>query len=123
MEKRAEIDKLIKESETTEKEKEKLLREVKIKVLKRRTMRLSIKEGSATSVMSGFGDSYIVPFAVALKSNNFQISMLTSLTGLISPIAQTFGSNLMEKNPRKKIPQCSRPHCPSIRIILNQCRL
>ena len=97
------IDKIIKESEKTPEEKKKILEEVKINLEKKRTMNLSIKEGSATSVMSGLGESYIVPFAIALKSSNFQISMLTSFTGLISPIAQIFGSNLMEKNPRKKI--------------------
>jgi len=70
---------------------------------KERTQKLSIKEGSATSVMFGFGSEYITPFALALKSNNFQIGVLNSLSGLFSPLFQIYGSKLMEKYSRKKI--------------------
>jgi len=70
---------------------------------KKRTMKLSIKEGGAWAVMNGIGDSYISPFALSLGANNFQIGLLSSFPGLISPISQIFGSKLIEKYPRKKI--------------------
>ena len=73
------------------------------KMEKARTMKLSIKEGASCSVMSGLGDSYITPFALALKASDFQIGLLSSLTSLFPPLAQIFGSKLIEKYSRKKI--------------------
>ncbi|PIN77522.1 hypothetical protein COV15_01890 [Candidatus Woesearchaeota archaeon CG10_big_fil_rev_8_21_14_0_10_34_12] len=70
---------------------------------KERTMKLSIKEGSVSSVMSGLGDSNLSLFALALNANNLQMGFLSSFPGLVTPIAQIFGSRLMEKYRRKKI--------------------
>lgn len=82
---------------------EKVLEEAKENMEKERTMKLSIKEGATSTVMSSFGDSYITPFAIALKSNNIEIGFLSSFIGLLGPLAQIKGSRLMEKFPRKKI--------------------
>ncbi|MFA6022591.1 MAG: MFS transporter [Candidatus Pacearchaeota archaeon] len=68
-----------------------------------KTRKYSIIEGSATSVMSGAGDSYITPYAIELGANNAQIGLLTSLAGVFGPISQIYGSKLMEKYSRKKI--------------------
>ncbi len=70
---------------------------------KEKTMKLSIKEGTVSTVMSSFGDAYIIPYALSLNANNVQIGLLSSLTGLIGPLAQIKGSRLMERFPRKKI--------------------
>lgn len=70
---------------------------------KNRTMKLSVKEGSSASVMSGAGTDYVTPYALALNANNMQIGLLSSLPGLISPLSQIFGSRLMEKYQRKKL--------------------
>jgi MFS family permease len=70
---------------------------------KAKTRSLSIKEGASASVMSGAGESYITPYALELGANNAQIGLLTSLTGMLGPISQIFGSKLIEKNSRKKI--------------------
>ena len=70
---------------------------------KNKTMKLSIKEGGYASVASGLTSEYVTPFALVLKANNSQIGFLSSLVGIISPIAQIFGSRLMEKYPRKKL--------------------
>ncbi len=70
---------------------------------KRKACKISINEGSASSAGSGFGDSFIVPFAEALKANAFHIGLLSAFSGLISPIAQHFGNKLMEKFSRKQI--------------------
>ena len=70
---------------------------------KDRTMKLSIKEGSATAVMSGAGESYIVPYALALKASNFQIGLLTSFVNLFGAGAQIIGGKLGYYFDRKKI--------------------
>lgn len=84
-------------------DKEKVLTEAEEMLEKERTMSLSIKEGSSTSVMSALTDNFVSPFALALNANNAQIGFLSSLTGLISPFAQIAGSKLMEKYSRKRI--------------------
>lgn len=71
--------------------------------LKKETLKESINEGSWFSVMSGTGTNYITPFALILNATNFQIGLLTSLVGLISPFSQLYGSRLIEKHPRKEI--------------------
>ena len=71
--------------------------------LKKRTRELSIKEGSATAFMSGAGESYIVPYALALNANNAQIGFLTSFVNLFGAIAQIFGGRFTYKFSRRKI--------------------
>ena len=66
-------------------------------------LKTSIKEGSASAASAGFGDNFIAPFAVALKATPLQISFLSSLPNLLSPIAQSFGSRLIETRSRKNI--------------------
>ena len=41
-----------------------------------RAKKISVKEGSAHSVMEGFGSRYITPFALAIGANNAQIGLL-----------------------------------------------
>ena len=62
------------------------------KELKEKTLKLSVKEGSATSVMSGTGEAYIVPFALSLNASNFQIGFLSSFVALFGAIFQVVGS-------------------------------
>ncbi|MCX6748362.1 MAG: MFS transporter [Candidatus Pacearchaeota archaeon] len=71
--------------------------------LKEATLKLSVKEGGAASIMSGLTDSYITPFALTLNANNAQIGFLSSFASLLAPISQILGSRLMEKYSRKKI--------------------
>jgi len=75
----------------------------KIEKLKERARKISIKEGSWTGVHGSFGDSYITPYAIALNSPNMEIAFLSSFPGLLGPLSQWFGSNLIEKYSRKKI--------------------
>ncbi|HVY01726.1 MAG TPA: MFS transporter [Candidatus Nanoarchaeia archaeon] len=72
-------------------------------VQRKQAAHISIKEGASSSVMSGLGDSYISAFMVELTKNPLLIGLISSLPGLLSPIAQIYGSRLMEKHPRKKI--------------------
>ena len=70
---------------------------------KQKALEHSITEGSAANFSAGMGNSYITPFALALNSNPFQIGLLSSFSGLASPLAQFFGSKLMETHSRKRI--------------------
>lgn len=75
----------------------------KIKELRHKARKLSIKEGTYATIRNSLGDSYITPFAVAINSSNFLIGMLSSLSGLLGPISQWQSSRLIEKYSRKKI--------------------
>ncbi len=70
---------------------------------KQKALKISIKEGSASGFSESIGSTYIVPFVKELQGNALHVGILSAISGLISPLAQFFGSNLMEKNSRKKI--------------------
>src|SRR3989338_1161875 len=97
------IESLEKEDIEEHKKGKRILEQVKDRMEKERTMALSIKEGSAASVMGATGESYITPFALALNANNAQIGFLSSFSGLFGPLSQLAGSKLMEKFSRRKI--------------------
>lgn len=63
----------------------------------------SIKEGIFASAKGSFGDYYISPFAIAINASNSLVALLSSITGLLGPLSQIFGSKLIEKYTRKKI--------------------
>ena len=81
----------------------KIIESVRVRMEKEKSRQISIKEGVASSFMTGFGDSYITPFALHLNANNVHIGLLTSLTNLFAPFTQILGSKLMERFKRKKI--------------------
>jgi len=97
------VKEVIKKANLSTENKKEIMKDIEDRAQKERTMKLSIKEGSFSSVMSGFGDSYISPYALSLNASASQVSFLSSFSGLLSPIAQIFGSKLMEKYPRKKL--------------------
>ncbi len=97
-------ERIVEETEMKEKrDVESLSKKVKERIEKERTMKLSVKEGAVASVMNGFGDQYITPYALALNANNAQIGFLASFVGLLGPLSQIGGSKLMEKSSRRKI--------------------
>ena len=71
--------------------------------LNSKTMRLSIFEGAFGVFSTTLSDNYITPFALSIDSTSFQIGMLTSFGGLLSPIGQIISSRLIEKRSRKKV--------------------
>ncbi len=75
----------------------------KIRNLKYKGREYSIKEGVFASAKSAFGDHYISPFAIAINISSSLVAMLTSISGLLGPLSQIFGSRLIEKYSRKKI--------------------
>lgn len=78
-------------------------------IKKSKALDVSIKEGSAASVSSSFGDSYIGAFTteIARQTNpanaGLYVGSLSAISSLVSPIAQFYGSNLMKKYSRKHI--------------------
>ena len=71
-------------------------------ILARRTLKLSIVEGCAWAVMWGFGESFIGPFAVFLKANDFAMSLLATLPILLGALAQIAGGYLVERLGRRR---------------------
>jgi MFS family permease len=74
-----------------------------IEKLKTRTRKLSVKEGSAYSVMDGFGLRYISPYALYLGATNKQIGMLSSISVLLSHLSQLFTLKALKHTTRKKL--------------------
>ena len=80
-----------------------MVKKKSIKELKHHSRRLSIKEGIFAAAKGSFGDSYISPFAIAINASNSVVALLSSISGLLGPLTQIFGSKLIEKHSRKKI--------------------
>ncbi|MEN7982233.1 MAG: MFS transporter [Nanoarchaeota archaeon] len=75
----------------------------KIRELKHKARRYSIKEGMFTSAKTSFGYHYISPLAIAINASNSVVALLSSIVGVLGPLSQIFGSRLIEKYSRKKI--------------------
>lgn len=75
-----------------------------IKKKKEDSLKYSTKDGAAYSVMAGFGDNFINPFAILLKATNTQIGLLTSVPQLIGSFSSIIGAKIVDKyKNRKKI--------------------
>src|SRR3989344_1059732 len=81
----------------------KIKKEERIRNLQKKALGVSIKEGVASSSSGAVGETYITPFALALKSDSLYIGMLSAISGLVAPLSQLFGDKLMENYSRKKI--------------------
>jgi MFS family permease len=68
-----------------------------------KSKKISVKEGCGWGVMEGFGSKYITPFAVAIKANNTQIGLLSSLPSLLGSFSELYTLKAMDKYSRKKI--------------------
>jgi MFS family permease len=68
-----------------------------------KALKLSVKEGATYSLASGFGISYIAPFAIALKATAGQIGILNGMIHLLPTIAHLKVSKLLERISSKKI--------------------
>ena len=75
----------------------------KEEALKAKSRKISIYEGSAFSLMDGFGLRYITPYALFLGASNSFIGLLSSLPNLLGSLSQLPGSKVVERYSRKKI--------------------
>jgi len=67
------------------------------------SLKLSIKEGSLSSISSGLGLSYFAPFALAMNATASQIGILHALVNLLPSLAQLKSAALIKKFSRKTI--------------------
>ena len=75
----------------------------RIKELKYKARKRSIREGIFWSAKQSFGHHYISPFAIAINASNSLVALLSSFSGFLGPLTQMFSSRLIEKYSRKKI--------------------
>lgn len=73
-----------------------------IETIKSRSRKLSIADAISWSFMWGFGESYIAPFAIALKASNAAMSLLGTMPMLLGAFAQLFGASLTERLSTRK---------------------
>ncbi|MFW9952311.1 MAG: MFS transporter [Candidatus Thorarchaeota archaeon] len=70
-------------------------------IAKKKTMRISIAEGSFGVFSSILVDNYVIPFSLSINSSPFQVGVLTSFGNFISPIGQLIGACAIERKSRK----------------------
>jgi MFS family permease len=68
----------------------------------RRTLRFSVADGAAFAGMVGLTQSYITPFALALKATTAQIGLLTSIPNFTMALAQLAAPGLCEITGSRK---------------------
>lgn len=72
--------------------------------VERKTLYDSMVDGMAFSVMVGFGESMVIPFALALHATSLQVGILATLPILLGAFMQLWGANLLSlTRDRKKI--------------------
>lgn len=64
-------------------------------VLKRRTMRDSIKEGGLHATMEGFSEQFITPFALFLGASTQMIGFLSAVPSLVGSFVQLFSDRFI----------------------------
>lgn len=67
-----------------------------------KTKKLSIAEGSSASIMLGFGEQYIVPFALRLGATSAQIGFLSAVPAFIASLFQLLGARLTDQYQNRK---------------------
>ena len=67
-----------------------------------RSLRLSVRDGVAYSVMVGAGDSYFAAYALLLKASSLQISVLTALPALFGSLAQILSAWLTQRLAQRR---------------------
>jgi MFS family permease len=68
----------------------------------KKSLKLSVLDGSAYSAMLGLTANYITPFALALKATTAQIGLLTSIPNLIMAVSQLAAPDLAERAGSRK---------------------
>ena len=75
----------------------------RIKELKHKSRRLSIKEGILASSKMSFGDKFVQPFAIAINTSNPLVALLTSISGFLGPLSQVLTAQKYRNYSRKKV--------------------
>ncbi len=73
-----------------------------IPALRERTLRMSVWDVVAWSIMNGFGDLYIAPFAIFLHAGNSAVAFIGTSPFLVGALAQFLGAFLTDKQQVRK---------------------
>lgn len=69
-----------------------------------KSLTYSLRDGMAWSVMVGFGENYVAPFALFLAASSFQMGLLAAIPAFLGSIGQTFSARLTDRiQVRRKI--------------------
>ncbi|MFQ3674993.1 MAG: MFS transporter [Endomicrobiia bacterium] len=68
-----------------------------------KSLQYSFMDGIFYSIMFGFGDAYINPFAIELNATSQEIGLLSSIPGLVSSLSQYRAAEITKKLGRKKM--------------------
>ncbi len=68
-----------------------------------KSLKYSFMDGVFYSIMFGFGDSYINPFAIELNATSQEIGLLSSIPGFTSSLVQYRAAEITKKLGRKKM--------------------
>ena len=69
---------------------------------RQRTLRLSVREGLIWSIVWGFGEAYVQPFAIFLKAGPTILALLGNLPAFLGAAGQILGTTLMERLGRRR---------------------
>ena len=67
-----------------------------------RTLRLSILDGFSWSVMTGFGDMFIAPFAIFLGASNRAVALIATMPHLLGSLAQMAGAHWADRLKKRR---------------------
>ncbi len=76
--------------------------EITIEHKKEASLRHSIKDGSFYSIMQGFGENYVSPFAIAMNATNPQIAFLISIPLLLASLFQLVSAKITDWYKKRK---------------------
>lgn len=69
-----------------------------------KTKKASLVDGAGYSIMYGFGEQYVPPFAIRLGATSSEVGMLSSVPSFIASFSQIIGAELTDRyKDRKKI--------------------
>lgn len=69
---------------------------------RKKTKSYSIVDGTAYSVMAGFGEQYVSPYAIRLGASGSEVALLSSVPFFFGSLAQFLGAKLTDKFRNRK---------------------
>ena len=68
-----------------------------------KSLSYAVRDGVYFSLMTGFGETYISPFAIFLKSTNYQIGLLASIPQLLGAFVQLLSVSILNQLKDRRI--------------------
>src|SRR3990167_5424452 len=68
----------------------------------KKSLRFSLLDGLFASIMFGISETFIVPYAIAMKASVRQIAVLSSLPGLVGALLQVKSASIVERLGSRK---------------------